>query len=436
MAEKKTEKEKVATDISEEVEVKETEKEDTEEIVADEIGEMSEEDQPEVTRQDFEKKEQEIEESGVENVDPDLFMQETMILDSFAKRSVTLPESKKRLKQAFKDEEIIGDETGEIETYAKLKKKEYDILIDSAKSVKPKVLYGRIDGIEEVQMGSLKILEIVAHLAAAERNDLNTEREIKSNIYKIKIPAQMLGFYNHEKYDNPENFDSFKTMLNMRIKSIIEFVVYNVDPTEEDVLASSVTAKQLLQYDWYLGKRAKIKPGVKAKGHITYICSKGIIVNVMGAETFIKNSELRWGFCNNPLEEKENFYIGKSVPVRITSVKTSHCEILGKSYPYVSITGSIKDAMPNPNVINFEKYQRGQKYFGVIAYHLITGEYIVRLGAEKSGVNGDGVVCMCKPPAIEFGASPYIGQEVNVIILRKNEDKHTMVGAFSFMDKN
>ena len=67
----------------------------------------------------------------------------------------------------------------------------------------------------------------------------------------------------------------------------------NYVPTEEDVLASSVTAKQLLQYDWYLGKRAKIKPGVKAKGHITYICSKGIIVNVMGAETFIKNSELR-----------------------------------------------------------------------------------------------------------------------------------------------
>ena len=104
MAEKKTEKEKVATDVIEEVVAKETEKEAAEEIVADEIGEMSEEDQPEITRQDFEKKEQEIEKSGVENVDPDLFMQETMILDSFAKRSVTLPESKKRLKQACKDE--------------------------------------------------------------------------------------------------------------------------------------------------------------------------------------------------------------------------------------------------------------------------------------------------------------------------------------------
>ena len=336
-------------------------------IVNDE-EEMEEE--PVVTEEDLAK-----EKSVIKDADPstqseetaDTFMKETLDADQFARRTVNIP-GKKKLRKAFaEDETIIGDEIGEIDTFAKLKKREYDYLVDSAKSTKPKVLYGRIDGIEEVEIGSVRVLEVVAHLAAANRNDLNTENEITSNIYKIKIPVQMLTFSIPDKYFLEENYNALKTLVNMRIKSIVEFVVYDVDPTEEVVLASSVTAKQLLQYDWYLGKRAMIKPGVKAKGHIVYINSKGVVVNVMGAEVFIKNSELRWGFVDNPLHEKNNFYIGKSVPVRILSVATDSKEILGRKYPYVKIEASMKDAIENPNVTFFDKYIEKQIYNGVIA---------------------------------------------------------------------
>lgn len=370
-----------------------------------------------------------------EDISPETFYEETLLVSAFERRSITLP-GKKKLKQVFKEaEEIIGDDEGEIETFASQKKREYEILADSAKSQKPKVLYGRVDGIEEIGEGDRKLVMAVCHLAAEKRTDLNTEREITSNIYKILIPAPFFCIYNHEKFDTPEGYDSLKVMMEMRIKQIVEFVVYDVNPAEEVVMASSVVAKQILSYDWYLGKKARIKPGVIAKGHITYINSSGVVVDVFGAEVFIKNSDLRWGYVNSPLDEKENFYIGKSVPVRINEVSTDSFEYLGKRHPFVKIQGTIKEATPNPNEIYFEKYQLGQKYHGVIAYHLETGEYIVRLGAERNGINGDGVTCICKAPAIEFGASPYVGQEVHVVILGKYPDGFRFRGAFTYMDR-
>lgn len=420
--------------------------ENTHEEVTMEVADMVEDqtvneeakNEPIVTEGDFEKEKSEIKETNPETVSEEAsetFIMEAMNADAFARRTVNIP-GKRKVKKAFaEDEDIIGDESGEINTFAKLKKKEYDILVDSARSQRPKVLYGRIDGIEEMEIGSVRVLEVIAHLAAADRNDLNTEREITSNIYKIKIPAQMLSFSIPAKYFTEENYDNLKKLLNMRIKSIVEFVVYDVDPTEEEVLASSVTAKQLLQHTWYLGKRAKIKPGVKAKGHIVYINSKGVVVNVMGAEMFIKNSELRWGFVNSPLEEKNNFYIGKSVPVRILSVETDSMEIMGRKFPYVKAEGSLKDAIDNPNVTFFDKYNEGSIYHGVIAYHMIEGNYIVRLGADCNGLNGDGVMCMCKAPSMELGASPYVGQEVKVAILAKDPNTHKIRGAFKWMDQ-
>lgn len=410
----------------------------------DQVVNEEEEKEPVVTEEDLEK-----ERAIIKDADPstqseevaDMFIEQTLDANQFAQRTVNIPDinipaEKRKLRKAFaEDEAIIGDEIGEIDTFAKLKKREYDYLVDSAKSAKPKVLYGRIDGIEEVEIGSIRVLEVVAHLAAANRNDLNTENEITSNIYKIKIPVQMLTFSIPDKYFLEENYNALKTLVNMRIKSIVEFVVYDVDPTEEVVLASSVTAKQLLQYDWYLGKRAKIKPGVKAKGHIVYINSKGVVVNVMGAEVFIKNSELRWGFVDNPLHEKNNFYIGKSVPVRILSVATDSKEILGRKYPYVKIEASMKDAIENPNVTFFDKYIPKQIYNGVIAYHMIDGNYIVKLGSDCRGLNGDGVMCMCKAPSLNFGAAPYVGQEVKVAIIEKDEKTHKIRAVFQWMDQ-
>lgn len=391
-----------------------------------------------VDEKDIVKEEVEVKTDTLTEKDADEFFKDTVYADAFMRRTVTVP-SKKKVKAAFhEDEQTVGDEVGEIDTYATQRRKEYEILSNSAKSDKPKVLYGRIDGVEEIERGGKRTCEAICHLIADDRKKINTDDEMKSGIYKIKIPAPMLFFYDQEKYSTPEGYETLKRNLDMRVKSIVEFVVYDVNPEEEEVLASSIVAKQILQYDYYLkeDKRTKqrlIEPGKKAKGYITNINSRGVTVDVFGSEIFVKNSELGWRYINNALNENKYFYVGKPVSVRILKVEKKVTEIFGQKYPYLDVEGSIRLSYASPNQMFFEKFIKGQKYTGEIAYRLTTGEYIVNLGAEGDGINGDRLVCMCKAPSIELGGTPYIGQTVSVVITIKNAEKSLLYGAFTYM---
>lgn len=362
------------------------------------------------------------------------FANESSLADAFFRRSIVVPGRKKR-RQAFRDEEqIIGDENGEIATFGSAKKREYEILSDSAKATKPKVLYGRVDGIEEMELGTNKVPMAVCHLITDKRVDINTENELKSGIYKIVIPAPMFFIYDKEEYMTPEGYDSLKKKMDMRVNSIVEFVVYDIDMSEEKVLASRISAMQLLGYDYYLGKNAPIKPGKIAKGYITYVNSRCVIVDVFGAEIAIPYSELSWKYIKNPLDEKNTFYVGAPVAVRIKSVETAKATIYGRNYPYLKVTGSIKDAKENPNKMFFERYVKGQKYHGRVGYRLATGEYIVNLGSRGSGIDGGMATCICKAPSIELGGTPYVGQNCTVAIVGKNEEGYRIAGAFTYLE--
>lgn len=362
------------------------------------------------------------------------FQKEAIIEDAFIRRSITLPNKRAR-RETFREEEtIVGDESGEIETFSSMKRKEYGMLADSAKSAKPKVLYGRVDGVEEIEAGGMRSAMVICHLATDIRSDLNTEREMRSGIYKIKIPAPMFFIYNREEYATQEGYPQLKKNLDMRIGSIAEFVVYDINMAQEDVLASRIRAMQILGYDNYLSEKAQVKPGVIAKGYIAYINSRGIVVDILGSDCFIPNDELSWKFIGNALDERKNFQIGTAVPVRIKSVEKASAQVYGRNYPYIKTTGSIKDAKQNPNKVFYEKYVLGQKYKGTIAYKLVTGEYIVNLGSAHDGISGDGATCICKAPAIEFSGSPYVGQNCMVAIVGKNKDNYRFSGAFTYLE--
>lgn len=387
----------------------------------------------ELTEEDFVKEEKPVVPSNLSEEDADEFQKEATIIDAFLRRSITIPGRKKR-REAFREEEaIIGDEAGEIATFASKKKREYEILSDSAKSEKPKVLYGRVDGVEEIVIGNLKSAMVVCHLVADNRADINTDREIDSAIYKIKIPAPMFFVYNREEMATQEGYPMLKKNLDMRVGAIVEFVVYDINMAEEDVLASRIRAMQILSYDYYLSSRAQIKPGVLAKGYVQYVNSKGVVVDVLGSDCFIPNDELAWKFIGNALEERKDFAVGKAVPVRIKSVEKASAEIYGRNYPYIRTTGSIKDAKPNPNKQFFEKFELGQKYIGEIAYRLATGEYIVNLGATP-GNSGDRATCICKAPAIELGGTPYPGQQCSVAITSKNNENYRFSGTITYLE--
>lgn len=373
-----------------------------------------------------------VQEKKITEEDVKEFEKELSLGDAFMRRTITIP-GKRKQRAAFRDdEEIIGDDTGEIDTFGSLKRREYEMLSDSAKATKPKVLYGRIDGVEEIGEGELKIPTAVCHLITDKRADIN-KNEMTSGIYKIVIPAPALFIYNQADYEGPEGYRALKRKIEMRAGSVVEFIVYDINMNEERVLASRVNAMQLLSYDYYLSKKAVIEPGKKAKGYITYINSSGIAVDVFGAECFINANELSWKYIANPLHEK-SLYIGKPVAVRIKSVEKDSTEIFGQKFPFIKITGSIKDATENPNKLFYERYVLGQKYVGEVAFRLSTGEYIVNLGSKGDGMDGNRCTVICKAPAIELGGTPFIGQNCMVAITRKDDKDYRLTGVFTYLE--
>lgn len=386
-----------------------------------------------LTEDDFAKQENSVQESKLTEEDDKAFGEQAQAFDAFIRRSVTLP-GKKKQKALFRDTpRIVGDESGEVETYDSMKRKEFEILSDSAKAQKPKVLYGRISGVEEMEVGALRIPCVICHLIADDRRKINTPDEIKSAIYKIKIPAFMF-FQEPHNYQSSADYSALVKSLDMRIGAVIEFIVYDINPDEIEVLASRINAMQIVSRDHYLGKRKDIETGALVKGYITYVNAHGISVDVFGADVFIRNAELAWRGINNALDERANFAVGKPVVVRVNVIERAESEINGQKYPYIKIQASIKDAYKNPNEVYFDRYRIGQKYVGQITHRFLEGNYIVTLGNDGEGVNGDRPTIMCKAPSMELGGTPYIGQKCYVAVTNKDADRHRFYGAFIYME--
>lgn len=386
------------------------------------------------TDEDYRKETLPVVESKITEEQADEFAKVSAFVDSFMRRSIAIPGKRKRRATFSDDEAIIGDENHEMETVGSARKREYDLLSDSAKATKPKVLWGRVFGIEEMELAGTKVPFAVCNLIAEKTNDVRTENEIRSGIYKIKIPAPMFFIYDEKEYEGEEGYANLKKKMDMRVGSVIEFVVYNISMDDTEVLASRVRAMQILSYDAYLGKNKVIKPGVKAKGNITYINRHGIVVDVFGAEFFIGYNELSWRYIENALDQPD-FKVGGPVVVRIKSMETAQKEIYGNVYPYMKVTGSVKDAYENPNKIYFDKYKEYQKYRGQIAFRLPQGAYIVNLGSEYEGINGNKATCICKAPSDDFGGPAYVGQNCTVIIQQKNPETFNISGAFVYREQ-
>lgn len=416
------------TDIEYEAEV------DMEDDEDEESAEQSGEDEAPRTDEDFKKEVLPVVKSEITEEEAEEFAKISAFEDAFMRRSIQIPGKRKR-RATFKDDEaIIGDENHEMDTLGSAKKREYDLLSDSAKATKPKVLWGRVFGIEELEMAGQKVPFAVCNLIAEKASNIRTDREIRSAIYKIRIPAPMFFIYDEAEYEGDEGYANLKKKMDMRVGSVVEFVVYNISMDDTEVLASRVSAMQILSYDAYLGKNKMIEPGKKVKGNITYINRHGILVDCFGAEFFIGYNELSWRYIENALDQSE-FKIGGPVVVRIKSMETAKKEIFGHVYPYMKVTGSVKDAYENPNKIYFDKYKEFQKYRGQIAFRLPQGAYIVNLGSEFEGINGNKATCICKAPSDDFGGPAYVGQNCTVVIQQKNPENYNISGAFVYREQ-
>lgn len=353
------------------------------------------------------------------------FEEATAQEDMFLRRSIVLPENKRKIRKAFKSEEIIGDEDGEIMTEGRQREMEYQLLSDSAKSQRPKILTGRITGIEAVEIGNSRTYEAKVSLIANPRDEniraLMRVGKEPASIYSIYIPAPMLFFYrNPARYEGEEGQNHLFKDMKSRIGSIIDFVVYRVSPDDDRVIGSRIRAMQLKSQQYYLNPRTKkVEPGSICKARVTSVGVLGIFADVLGAECFIANEELSWQHFNAALDEYD---VGDLIKVKVKTIETDKSVIYGREYSYVSITASVRDAEPRPIDKYGAKFTIGSTYDGVVTYRHQTGLYYVRLSNQ--------IDCVCKPPAFN---TPHIGQKCSVVITDKTKDG--IRGNFSYLGR-
>lgn len=356
------------------------------------------------------------------------FEKDTKEEDDFLRRSVELP-SKRRQKKLFVEDEIIGDEYGEIDTDAKQRKLEYELLSDSARAEKPKILLGRVIAVEPVELpNGAKTYEAVVSLIT-NPGDPTQKALIKKGLekashYRIHIPAPMFFFYyDASLYEGPEGESRLFRDMRVRKGSLVEFVVYKVNPDEVKVIGSRIRAMQLRSYEYYLSPRTRqIEAGSekRCRGRISIVSSKGVVVEVLGAECFISNENLSHRRINNATDEYE---VGDTIPVVVKTVETDKTTIYGRNYSYVRITASAKEAERRDLDALRDKYHVGSEYSGVVTYRLNDGLYFVRLGNE--------VDVVCKAP--NFG-DVHIEQKCAVIITDIDKD-FKLSGRFSFLGR-
>ena len=360
----------------------------------------------------------EKEEGKVINITPEDFKNTVNEqIEMFRRRTVNLT-SKRKTKKTFSSEKIIGDEYDEIIEDGARRELEYKLLSDSAKAGKPKILKGRVFGIEEVTVGTEKTYKVLVNFIP----DPKVKRsEEKSSEYQIEIPAPHFFFYDEEKYKGPLGYELLKKELRDRNNALIDFIVYDITADNTSVIASRVAAMQLRSYEYYLGPRKQIEVGSVCIANVVRVGRHGLTAEVLGANCYISNDELDW---NHITAANDVFDVGDKIKVRIKEIQTVQTIIYGTKYIHVNVVASRKDAMENPAIKYFDVFNIGQTVTGIVTMRLHTGEYFVKIGNRMT--------CKCKPPS--FG-TPELGQECSVYIKDKNRENHTITGAITYLGK-
>ena len=347
-------------------------------------------------------------------------------IDAFLRRTINVP-GRRALRKAFEEEEIVGDDYGEVETEGKKREYEYQLLADSAQAKRPKILLGRVRGIDPVYNDRNQIytyeakVSLIADPADPKTKELMAKKQEPASLYTVYIPAPMFFFYRKpELFEGPDGLRNLLRSMRNKVGSLVEFIVYDIKADDTRVLGSRVRAMQLRAYEYYLNPRAKkIVPGTKAMGRITESGVHGVTVEVKGAECFIPNNELSW-LRVPAANDEDQFKVGKAIPVVVESVEVGKVKVLNQETQYVVVTASAKKAQKTPIQAFGKDYPDNSFASGVVTYRYPTEKYCVRIDNR--------IDCMCYPPDFD---TPYIGAEVSVYITGRNEIG--LLGDFSFI---
>lgn len=401
-----TTKEVVETNVDNTEEVVETSEDGTEEagddIVQDALSESDEDSVISENDDEIDDFSDEMDKKIVQNRVYDSIVQRTS-------RSAYAIEkaSKTAKKKMYKSEHVVTENGNEeVETSATIKRGEMLELVASARS--NKILKGIISGFREVDTngeGSGTLLAEVLYGTGA---------------FSVVIPSYLLFDYDMEKYENEENRGAIEKILTKRIGSNVQFVVRNLDEKNSIAYADRLSALSMQGiYQYTFAQRdgkPNIVPGMLVKADVVQVGRTYVVVNALGAEFRIGQSELSWIHIG---DANQDFSVGDSVIVRISSFNVVVVKKNSNNYKLIKATGSIKDASQNPRKENYPKYHIGGRYTAEITW------------TDDSGVFcklSDNMDCLVAFP--KFGKNPVRGERRVVQITQKDDAKLFIYGVF------
>lgn len=231
--------------------------------------------------------------------------------------------------------------------------------------------------------------------------------------YKVYIPAEKC--INIPEMEGVSKIDNASRALDRRLGSEIDFIVQNIKADEKIIFASRKEAMAKLCRHYYFktdrNGRHRIEEGDKVEARVVATMRAGIIVEVFGVETLIRNRDLDWARIQDATQEFDN---GNKIYCKVMAINKN------TKNRTVELEVSRKEALPNPYIAAMNQYKIDCKYIGQVSMVDEHGVFVHMRG---------GVDVLCKYP--ERGETPQRGANVTVRITTKNPEQNRIFGVIT-----
>lgn len=272
---------------------------------------------------------------------------------------------------------------------------------------------------------SRKILTGTLTSAICTENNIVLAEIAYGDFFTIKIPAEFFCDLSVQtdsvlsilSQKNENATTTLMDIIHKRLGAPISFIVLQVDEKKGIAYASHVDAMVTTARENYTmrnGRSAKVNKGDFAEGTVMQINPIGIWVEVLGVETFIRNTELSWFRYT---DVSTNYNVGDKITVAILDVEKHVIHANQRNLSTVKISASVRQTLPNPNELYYDKYQIGQS--GSATVEFITDKDIFVVFANR-------ITVRCNHPRdMEI---PEINSVVMVKIVDKKDDGFLFTG--------
>ncbi len=313
--------------------------------------------------------------------------------------------SKRKKSELYRSEHVFtefGDE--EIETDSTKLREDYLNLVESSKV--GRILTGKITGY---------------HYAGERlKSTVLAEVDFGNSTFQVMIPSYLLFDYPIDKYIEPNKIWEIEKEVGRRIGSEVRFIAVNVNEKEKTALGDRLAANSRVSYEQYVKTlrdgAPRIVNGNIVQGQVISVMGRGVLIDCLGIDVFVKKEELSWQFVGNA---KDFCQVGQSLNVRIDKIEGYTTERYGNKYKMLAAEGSVRKATPDTREEMYKRFHLGGIYAVEVSYRDTPGVYCVLPG---------GYSILCAPP--DEGETPVKGAMRKVRITNKIDDELKIFGVF------